>query len=115
MTPYTWSCAPICWNDINIVPGYELVGNIGGRCYQNSTVMLTMYKLLRQDVMRLAREAGGLREENAYIIERYLVPLEGISIIPVIPRIIRLLYKTLESLRGMDTFVANNPGWCRNN
>ncbi|MFC1948880.1 PEP/pyruvate-binding domain-containing protein [Chloroflexota bacterium] len=113
MTPLTWSGAPLCYGEVNIIPEHEMVGNIGGRVYQNSTVVLTMYKILRQDVMSLAKEVGGAREEYANDMERYVAPLEGISVLPLLPRIIRLLYKTLVALKGVDTFITDNPGWCR--
>lgn len=118
LTPFSWSGAPLCFNETNIIPGYELMGNIGGRYYQNSTVMATMLKVLRQDIKSLAQEGGGLRKEYADdkeyadLVERYFVPIEGVSVLSCIPGIIRLLYKFLTALKRTNTFNAGNPDWC---
>ena len=39
MTPFTWSMMRTGFSELNVLPGHPSVGNIGGRLYQNVTVM----------------------------------------------------------------------------
>ena len=41
MTPLTWSVMSAGFGQLDILPGHHTVGNIGGRLYQNGTVMVS--------------------------------------------------------------------------
>ncbi len=113
MTPFTWSSSRYCFNILNIIPGYEMVGNIGGRLYQNSTVMLTMMKALRQDVKSIATEMGGAREEYTGELYRIITPLPGVSFFTIFPGAIKMLKKIRTARKNLNTFIKENPDWCR--
>ncbi len=113
MTPFTWSSSRYCFSILNIIPGYEMVGNIGGRLYQNSTVMLTMMKALRQDVKSIASEMGGAREEYTGELYRIITPLPGVSFFTIFPGAIRMLKKIRAARKNLDAFLKDNPDWCR--
>lgn len=113
MTPLTWSSVRYCYSVLNIVPGYGMVGNIGGRLYQNTTIMLTMLKTLRQDMNSIAKEMGGAREEYTDELDRFLSPLPGVSFFTILPGAVRMLRKTRAVRKNLDTFIKENPEWCR--
>ena len=113
MTPFTWSSVRYCYDVLNIVPGYEMVGNIGGRLYQNSTVMVTILKALRQDVKSMVKEMGGAREEYTDELDQFLAPLPGVSFFCILPGAIMMLRKTRTARKNLDTFIKENPDWCR--
>jgi pyruvate,water dikinase len=89
-----------------------MVGNIGGRLYQNSTVMLTMLKALRQDIKSIVTEMGGAREEYTGELDRILTPLPGVSFFTILPGAIKMLRKLRTARKSLDTFLRENPEWC---
>jgi phosphohistidine swiveling domain-containing protein len=113
MTPFTWSGSLYCWDKVNIVPGYEMMGNIGGRVYQNSTVMLTIMKALRQDIKSIVKEMGGSREEYTGELDRILTPLPGVSFFSILPGAIRMFLKMQAARKNLEGFIKGNPDWCR--
>ncbi len=113
MTPFTWSAIGKVYNEMNLAPGYNVVGNIGGRAYQNVTVMVASFRALGRNVEDLNREVGGVREEYLETMDQYLVPLPGVTFWAVLPNALRMLRKQRQGLKNLGTFLSENPGWCR--
>jgi pyruvate,water dikinase len=113
MTPFTWSASSRTWDELNILPGYAVVGNIGGRLYQNSTVMVTLLRARRSNIEDMIKELGGVREEYALELEQFLTPLPAITLFSILPGSLRMLRKIRTATKGLNTFIKENPGWCR--
>jgi pyruvate,water dikinase len=113
MTPFTWSLLKRAYAEIDIARGYSSIGNIGGRPYQNVTVMASAFAALGRDFADLSGELGGVRAEYVAKMEHYLVPLPEIKPLTVLPRAIRMIVKQQLAMRGLDKFVGRNPQWCR--
>jgi hypothetical protein len=112
MTPYTWSVMRRAFGELDVLPGYASVGNIGGRLYQNATVAISMLGALGQNVEDMVTEVGGVREEYLKTMDRYLVPLPEATFFAILPGAIRMWRKQRAALRNLESFLAGNPGWC---
>jgi pyruvate,water dikinase len=113
MTPFTWSAISRAYSEMNLVAGYDVVGNIGGRAYQNVSVMVASFRALGRNLEDLNREMGGVRDEYLETMDQYLVPLPGMTFWTVLPGALRMLRKQRQGLKNLDAFLRENPGWCR--
>jgi pyruvate,water dikinase len=113
MTPFTWSIMHMGFSELNVLPGHASVGNIGGRLYQNVTVMLSILQALGRDLQDMAKEMGGVRDEYLETMDQYMIPLPGIKIWDILPQALRVRRRERQALKNADAFVAENPGWCR--
>jgi pyruvate,water dikinase len=112
MTPYTWSLVGMAFDELSAVPGYAPVGNIGGRAYQNVTVMTSMMRVLRRGSGDLLRELGGVREEYLETMDQYIVPLPEATLWTVLPGALRVLLRQRVALKDLEEFLGENPAWC---
>jgi phosphohistidine swiveling domain-containing protein len=113
MTPFTWSAVCRAYSEMNLVPGYNVVGNIGGRAYQNVSVMVASFRVLGRNLEDLNREMGGVRDEYLETMDQYLVPLPGVTFWTVLPNALRMLRKQRQGLKNLEAFLSENPSWCR--
>lgn len=113
MTPLTWSLVRAAFEEMNLLPGFASVGNIGGRAYLNSTVMFSTSLALGRNTDDLTRELAGVRDEYLETMDQYLIPLPQATLYAVLPGAIRMWGKQRASLRDLDAFLLENPGWCR--
>jgi pyruvate,water dikinase len=113
MTPFTWSMMRFAFDELNILPGYSAVGNIGGRLYQNVTVGISVLAALGQDFESMAKEMGGVRDEYLETMDQYLFPLPEATLLAVLPSGLRAQRKQRAALKNLDEFLAVNPGWSR--
>ncbi len=113
MTPLTSSLMRMIFDDFNVVPGHAISGSIGGRFYQNSTVMVTLMRALRQDVKDLSVEMGGVPKDYLKKMDPYLVPLPQVSTLLLLRNSVKMMLKQWRSLRQLKSSVASNPAWCR--
>jgi phosphohistidine swiveling domain-containing protein len=113
MTPFTWSMMRLAFDELNILPGYSAVGNIGGRLYQNVTVGVSMLAALGQDFEGMAKEMGGVRDEYLETMDQYLFPLPEATLLAVLPNGLRAQRKQRAALKNLDAFLAANPGRSR--
>jgi pyruvate,water dikinase len=114
MTPLTWSIIRASYDQLKIVPGYSLVGNIGGRAYLNSTVSAHMLIAMHMNVKEQAREVGGAPEEAMEIFLKTLTPLPGAGRLKIIFNALKAAINQKNALRHLSRFIAENPAWCRN-
>ena len=113
MTPFTWSMMRMAFDELNVLPGYSSVGNIGGRLYQNVTVGVSVLGALGKNIKDMAKEMGGVRDEYLETMDQYLVSLPEATPLAILPNAIRVRRKEKEGLKNLAAFVAENPGWCR--
>jgi len=113
MTPFTWSVMHTGFGELDIIPGHPSVGNIGGRLYQNSTVMVSVLNALGKDFVELSKEMGGVRDEYLETMDRFLVPLAEVTLLSILPNAIRVRFKEKRALKNEVGFLTENPGWCQ--
>ncbi|MBN1149287.1 MAG: hypothetical protein JXA78_18645 [Anaerolineales bacterium] len=113
MTPLTSSLMQMAFAEMDIVPGYATVGNIGGRLYQNVTVMMAMLRALGQNVNNLSTEMGGVRQEYLENMDQYIRPLPGVNLFSVLPNAIRMQSKQRKALKNAAALAVETPGVCR--
>lgn len=113
MTPFTRSIYHDMFDLLRVVPGYSMVGNIGGREYMNITVTTHVMRALRMNVKEQAREIGGLTQENTDIFLLTLAPLSGARRLDVMFNAFKLALRQKRALRHVSTFIAETPAWCR--
>jgi phosphohistidine swiveling domain-containing protein len=113
MTPFTWSIMRLAFGELDILPGHAMVGNIGGRLYQNVAVGISVLSALGQNVEDMVTELGGVREEYLETMDQYLVPLPEATLFAILPGAIRMWRKQRAGLKNLESFLSRNPGWCR--
>jgi len=113
MTPFTWSIMYAGFSELNILPGHPSVGNIGGRLYQNSTVMVSVLSALGKDFIEMVKELGGVRDEYLQTMDQFLFPLPEATFWNVLPNALRVRRKEKQALKNLPAFLADSPGWCR--
>ena len=113
MTPFTWSMMRLAFTELDVLPGYSTVGNIGGRLYQNVTVGISLFAAMGRDFVSVAKEMGGVRDEYLETMDQYLFPLPEATLLSVLPNGLRAQRKQKAALKNLDEFLAGNPGWCR--
>jgi pyruvate,water dikinase len=113
MTPFTWSLMRTGFSELDVLPGHSSVGNIGGRLYQNSTVMISVLQAMGKNVQDVAKEIGGVRDEYLKTMDQYLVPLPEATLFAILPHALRVRAKEKAALKNVEAFVAGNPSWCR--
>jgi phosphohistidine swiveling domain-containing protein len=111
VTPFTWSVIGDAYDNMNVLPGYHIAGNIGGRPYQNGTVMVSALKAIGKDVDAMFREIGGA-EEPPQELTIPLIPISWRDRISILFNGIRLQIRERAALRGLRSFLVENPEWC---
>jgi len=114
MTPLSWSTMRASFDQLTIVPGYPVFGNIGGRVYSNATVLTHVIMAMHMNIKEQARESGGAPEEAMNVFLNTLTPLPGASRLNIIFNALKSAIKQKNALRHLSRFVAENPTWCRN-
>jgi phosphohistidine swiveling domain-containing protein len=112
MTPLTWSLLREAFSQLDIVPGHPSLGNIGGRPYQNVTVMASTFRALGRNWANLSTELGGVRPEYLETMGQYLSPLPGVTLFSVLPGAIRMIMKQRRGLKDLEGFLLRNRHWC---
>jgi phosphohistidine swiveling domain-containing protein len=113
MTPLTWSMMRRGFSELDILPGYASVGNIGGRLYQNTTVGTSVLRALGKNVEEMAKEMAGVRDEYLERMDDYLVQLPEATLLAILPKGIPLRRKEKAALRSVAAYLSENPAWCR--
>jgi phosphohistidine swiveling domain-containing protein len=111
MTPFTWSVIGMSYDYMNVLPGYAVAGNIGGRPYQNGTVMVSALKAIGKDVDAMFQEMAG-SEAPPEGLTIPLIPLSWWDRVSILASGIRLQLKERAALRRLPRFLAENPIWC---
>ncbi len=111
LTPFTWSLVSANFELMNVLPGHPTVGNIGGRAYNNVSVMAAALRALGRNLEDLNTEMGGVREEYKDDLPAIMIPIPGVSIFSVLKNGIRLRQKQKSGIKNIPAFLAENPAW----
>jgi len=113
MTPFNWSIIRISFEQMNILPGYPIVGNIGGRAYNNVSVMLSGMKALGRNLDEIMKEMGGVGSEYAESLPLLMIPLPRSSFFTILRRGISIRRQQKQAERKIPDLLAGNLLWCR--
>ncbi|MEO3868493.1 PEP/pyruvate-binding domain-containing protein [Nonomuraea sp. B12E4] len=114
MTPLTWSFVRLFIHEAmsaSALPGFDLVGNIGGRFYMNLSVTYSIARALG-----MQSRLGAVEQLFGKIPPGLDVPMVPISrwgiIRQVLPMAVRLRRRVRENLKGMRAFLATSRRRC---
>ncbi|MFC5823773.1 PEP/pyruvate-binding domain-containing protein [Nonomuraea insulae] len=114
MTPITWSFVRLFINEAmsaTALPGFDLVGNIGGRFYMNLSVVYSMAKALG-----MKSRLGAVEQVFGKLPPGLDVPLLSVRRWEVIKRVVpmgvRIQLRVRENLKAMRPFLAASPARC---
>ena len=113
MTPLSWTVLQYIFGEWVVLPGYQTVGNIGGRPYLNISLFATLFHALGQNRQKLLRALEGtlymgLPEE----MEIPLLPISRWSVLAGLPQMIRTRMMEKNGLKSLPTYLATNPTRC---
>jgi phosphohistidine swiveling domain-containing protein len=111
VTPFTWSVIGEMYDQMGVLPGYLAAGNIGGRPYQNGTVMVSALKAIGKDVDAMFREMAG-SDQVPQGLTIPLLPVSWRDRVLILFNGIRLQFRERAAIRNVPRFLAENPGWC---
>jgi phosphohistidine swiveling domain-containing protein len=114
MTPATWSMWQIYMEAVPFeVPGYPLVGVIGGHPYINLSLLASFGRALGMDagtMLRRSEDLWGRVPEGVHIP---LLPLTRWQLLrTMLPALIRVRKALRVSREEIRSFTAACPGWC---
>lgn len=112
LTPFTWSLVAAAFEEMNVMPGHPVVGNIAGRAYNNASVMVTAMRALGRNIEDLNKEMGGLRDEYKHNLPMIVKPLPKPPFFPLLRRALQIRKKQWEGNKKIPAFLAANRGWC---
>ncbi len=113
MTPLSWTVLQFILREWKMVPGYQTVGNIGGRPYLNISIFASVFQILgksRQDLLEAL--AGTLYMRLPEEMEIPGLPLPRWSLLAILPNLIRLQLRQRRGLKALPAYLATNPAWC---
>ncbi|MBX6382240.1 MAG: pyruvate, phosphate dikinase [Microbispora sp.] len=115
MTPITWSYVRLFISEAmsaSTLPGFDLVGNIGGRFYMNLSVVHSVAA-----AMGVRRLLGAAEEVFGRLPPGLEVPLLDLSrweiVKRVLPVAVRIRGRVRRNLRSMRAFLAASPARCQ--
>jgi hypothetical protein len=110
MTPFTWSLVGALYEELNILPGYSTAGNIGGRAYQNGSVMYATLRAMGRRPADMTEIGGRVALPSEMTIPA--IPLPRMAYIPILLNTLRVMSKMRRWLRGVSAFITENVAWC---
>jgi pyruvate,water dikinase len=111
MTPFTSSVICSFYDELNVLPGYATAGNIGGRAYQNGTVMYSALKAIGKKPEELSQEMS-LGDANEFAKLRLpTLNLPRTTIFYILRNGVRIWAKEKAALRKLPKFLHENPAW----
>jgi phosphohistidine swiveling domain-containing protein len=113
LTPFTWSLISASFEQMNVLPQYPLVGNIGGRAYNNVSVLVAAMRALGRNIDDLNTEMGGLREDYKENLPKIIPSLPKPALLPLLIRGLKIRKNQRDGSKNIPTFLTDNPEWCR--
>ncbi|TMR92097.1 PEP/pyruvate-binding domain-containing protein [Nonomuraea basaltis] len=114
MTPVTWSFVRLFIHEAmsaSTLPGFDLVGNIGGRFYMNLSIVYSI-----AEAMGMKSRLGAIENVFGKIPPALDVPKVKISrweiVKRVVPMAIRIQRRVRTNLKGMRAFLATSQQRC---
>jgi pyruvate,water dikinase len=114
MTPLSWTVLRLIFGQWTIVPGQDLVGNIGGRPYLNISLMASVFQALgrsRQDLLETLE--GTLYMHLPKQIDIPPFPLPRGALWSILPTGARTRIREWKGARGLPAYLASNPERCK--
>lgn len=111
-TPFTWSMVGATFQQMNIMPEYPVVGNIGGRAYYNVSVMSAAMRAMGRKMDDLNTEMGGVREEYLPNLPEIIIPVKKPAFFPLLLRLLEIRRMQNQGSRQIPKFLAENLDWC---
>jgi phosphohistidine swiveling domain-containing protein len=114
MTPLSWTVLKLIFGQWTLVPGFDLVGNIGGRPYLNISLMAAVFQVLgrsRQDLLETLE--GTLYMHLPEEIEIPLLPLPRSALLSILPAGVRTRAREWKGAKGVPAYLASNPARCK--
>ncbi|MBN1886830.1 MAG: hypothetical protein JW850_02530 [Thermoflexales bacterium] len=114
MTPATWSMWEIYTEAVPFqVPGYPLVGIIGGRPYINLSVLASLGQALGMDAHEMLQRAEDLWGRVPEGVTVPQLPLTRWQLLAtMLPALLRVRMALRVSEAEIRAFTAECPGWC---
>jgi phosphohistidine swiveling domain-containing protein len=114
MTPLTWTVLRLIFGEWMILPGYQSVGNIGGRPYLNISIFASMFRAIGKSRQALLDALEGtlymrLPEE----MEIPVIPLSRWRLPSILANLIRVRMKERKGVKDLPAYLAANPAQCR--
>lgn len=113
MTPLTWSIFNHSFSDMTFIPGYNVVGNICGRIYNNVSVTIAILRLSGRSPREFGNELGGGYEQFQDWVAQSNLPIPPNHYLPLVRNLLRFTQKQKHALGQADVFLAGNPKCCR--
>ena len=113
MTPLTWSIFHHSFNDMTFIPGYNVVGNICGRIYNNISVTISVLRLSGRSPREFGNELGGGYEQFEDWIAQSNLSIRPRQYLPLIRNLLRFTRKQKLAIEQADAFLAGNSKWCK--
>jgi len=114
MTPLSWTVLKMVFGEYVILPGYDSVGNIGGRPYLNISLFASLFNAIgrsQQDLLDF--QAGTLYMKLPEGMEIPLVPLSKRYLLSALPTIIQTRIKEWKGVKDLPEYLGSNPVWFR--
>ncbi len=114
MTPLSWTVLKRVFGEYVILPGYDSVGNIGGRPYLNISLFASLFHALgrsQQDL--LDSQAGTLYMKLPEGLQIPLIPLTRWYLLSALPKIIQTRIKEWQGVQDLPNYLDSNPAWFR--
>ena len=112
MTPLTWSVAQFTFKDMVYIPGYSMLGIVGGWAYFNFSSLATALHLLgfsRKQTVSMMEELLNLRLPAG--VEVPLIPYSRWKIIPVLRNFARYFAQLKRASKMASPYLAETPKW----
>jgi pyruvate,water dikinase len=114
MTPLTWTVLRLIFGEWVVLPGYDSVGNIGGRPYLNISVFASVFRAIGKGRQALLEALEGtlymrLPEE----MEIPVLPLSRWRLPSILANLIRVRMKERKGVKDLPAYLATNPAQCQ--
>ncbi|UCF28543.1 MAG: hypothetical protein JSW42_02325 [Chloroflexota bacterium] len=114
MTPLSWTVLRAVFGEYVILPGYNSVGNIGGRPYLNISLFASLFHAIgrsQQDL--LDSQAGTLFMKLPEGMQIPLIELSKRYLLSALPKIIQTRIKERKGVQALPAYLESNPAWFR--
>lgn len=112
MTPLTWSVAQFTFKDMIYIPGYSMLGIVGGWAYFNFSSLATALHLLgfsRKQTVSMMEELLNLRLPAG--VEVPLIPYSRWKIFPVLRNFSRYFAQLNQASKIVPSYLTETPKW----
>lgn len=114
MTPLSWTVLKAVFGEYVILPGYDSVGNIGGRPYLNISLFASLFRAIgrsQQDL--LDYQAGTLYMKLPEGMQIPVIPLSRRYLLSALPKIVQTRLNERKGIKDLPKYLESNPIWFR--